>query len=123
MSETREAADLAEAKALRDEAWGLVRGEVTRVREGLATRSIPRRIKDRATGEVVDAVDQARDIASEHKAIVAGTVLALVGWFLREPLQALIGGLIDHLRGDDAEHESDDAGEPGMGDDTSGDDA
>lgn len=123
MSDTRELADLAEARALRNEARNLVRGEVASLRKGLAKRPIPVRVKDRAAGEVIEAIDQARDIAGEHKAVVAGTMLALAGWFLREPVGALLAGLFDRWRADRTAEAGDDAADDyDAGGDTAGDD-
>lgn len=97
MTEEQQASDLDEARGLRNEAWRLVRGDIARVREGLDGRTIANRLKDRAAEEVADAIDQAREVATEHKAIVAGTILALFAWLLRAP----IAMLFDHLLGAD----------------------
>lgn len=108
MNEKQQASDLAEARGLRGEAWRLVQGDLAQVREGLNGRKIANRLKDRATEEVVDAIDQAREVASEHKAIVAGTILALVGWFLREPILMVVRRLLekDEAAGDDEDGEA-----------------
>jgi len=86
MSEDRDAAPLTEARTTRDAAWGLVRDDAAYLREGLSARSIGQRVKDRAIGEFVETIDTAREIASENKAVIAGTGLALTAWFLRMPL-------------------------------------
>lgn len=86
MSEERDALPLIDARATRDAAWGLVREDTTYLREGLSARSIGQRVKDRALDEIADTVDTAREIASENKAVIAGTGLALAAWFLRMPL-------------------------------------
>jgi hypothetical protein len=96
------AAELAEARALRDQARALVTNDIAILRDGLGARPIGQRIKDAATGEVVEAIDNAREVASEHKAIVAGTMLALAAWVLRGPigsvLQRFFGGEEGHDR-------------------------
>lgn len=89
-------ARLAEYRALRDEAWTVVRDDLDALQGDLTAHGIGQRIKDRAAEEAQQAWDQARDIASEHKGVVAGTFLALVAWLLRGPigdaLSALFGG-------------------------------
>lgn len=86
---------LADLRALRDQAWQIVRADVDALQSGLEERGIGERIKDRATEEAHEAWDQAVDIAGEHKGIVAATLLALVAWFLRGPIvqgfEALFG--------------------------------
>ena len=86
MSDGSDAAALLAARALRNAAWDLVCEDVTLLKQGLADRPVGQRIKDRANEEFTDAIDTARDIASENKAVVAGTVLALIGWVLRGPI-------------------------------------
>ena len=97
-------ARLAEYRALRDEAWAVVRADLDALQDDLTAHGIGERIKDRAADEAQQAWDQARDIASEHKGVVAGTFLALVAWLLRGP----IGDALSALFGDD-----DDGGDDG----------
>ena len=77
---------LVQYRALRDEAWAVVRNDFNRLQGDLEAQGIGERIKDRAAEEAQEAWDQARDIASEHKGVVAGTFLALVAWLLRGPI-------------------------------------
>jgi hypothetical protein len=86
MTVNSKAAALAEARALREEAWGLVHADVATLRDGLAARPITQRIRERATGEVVEVLEQACDVADDNKAIVAAMVAILAGWFLRGPI-------------------------------------
>ena len=86
MSEEQDAAPLLSARALRNSAWDLVREDVAHLRSGLEERPISQRIKDKASDELGDAVDAAREVAAENKAVIAGTALALAGWFLRGPI-------------------------------------
>ena len=69
---------LAEFRGLREEAWRIVKDDLTRLQSDLEDRGIGARIKDRIGEEARDVWDTARDIASEHKGIVAATVAALV---------------------------------------------
>lgn len=97
-------ARLVEYRALRDQAWAVVRADFDALQGDLSEHGIGERIKDRAAEEAQEAWDQARDIASEHKGVVAGTLLALLAWFLRGP----IGDALSALFGADDE----DAAEP-----------
>lgn len=109
MSEQQQESDIGEARGLRNEAWALVRSDIAELREGLNGRAIANRLKDRATSEVVEAIDQAREVASENKAVVAGTVLALVGWFLREPIATVFARLLGFDETGEGQAEHDDA--------------
>ncbi|WP_225207168.1 hypothetical protein [Novosphingobium huizhouense] len=71
---------------LRTRAWSQVRSDVEALRSGLAARPIGQRIKDKATGEVVDMIDTARDVAAENKTVIGLTFAALLGWFFRRPI-------------------------------------
>ena len=86
---------MTEYRALRDAAWAVVRADLAGLEMHLERRGIGERIKDRAAEEAHEAWDQARDVASEHKGVVAATVLALVAWLLRGPISVAISGLLD----------------------------
>ena len=101
-------ARLTEYRALRDSAWAVVRADAEELRADLSTHGIGERIKDRAAEEAQDAWDSARDVASDHKGVVAGTILALAAWLLRGP----IGDALSALFGDDDEDDCDDGAEP-----------
>lgn len=98
MSEARDAVPLEEARALRQAAWGLVREDIEHLRTGLAERPVGQRIKDTATDTLVDAVDTARDVASENKAVVAGTLAAVAAWTLRGPIISGIKVAVQRLQ-------------------------
>jgi hypothetical protein len=80
---------LALAKAARNEAHEAFQLRLAQVQEDLAARGVGGRIADRA-GE---AVAEAADVATEHKAVVVGTLAALAVWFLRRPLVHWVAGL------------------------------
>lgn len=90
---------LTELRSLRDAAWAAVHSDIDALQDGLATRGIGERVKDRAAEEAREALDHAVDIASEHRGVIAATVLALIAWFLRGP----IGDLFAALFGDEEE--------------------
>lgn len=84
------AARLAEFRALRDSAWAVVEADVAMLRNDLAARGVGERIKDKVGEEAHEVWDQARDVAGEHKGVVAGTLLAVLAWFLRAPIVHLV---------------------------------
>ena len=77
---------LTEYRALRDAAWAMVHADLATLRADLTAHGVGERIKDRAAEEAQEAWDSAREVASEHKGVVAGTILAIVAWFLRGPI-------------------------------------
>lgn len=89
-SENRLAADRANRKAAR----GLFDSRIAQVKADLAARSVPGRIKAKATDEVAKGIEQGVTIAKESKGIIAGTVAALALWFFRAPLLAWVKDLI-----------------------------
>ena len=110
-------ATLVEARALRDAAWAMVGADLAQLSRDLEARGIGERIKDRASEGAHEAFDHAVEVASEHKGVVAATLLALVAWFLRGP----IGGLFDTLFGgddDEAEQPDGESVEAHEGDDS-----
>lgn len=100
---------LTEYRALRDAAWAVVGADLETLRADLTAHGIGERIKDRAAEEAQDAWDNARDVASEHKGVVAGTLLALVAWFLRGPIGNALSALFGSDDDDDPEQPSDES--------------
>lgn len=96
-------ARLAQYRAMRDESWAVVRSDLDALQEDLTAHGIGERIKDRAAEEAQEAWEQARDIASEHKGVVAGTFLALVAWLLRGPIGDALSALFGRDDDGDAE--------------------
>lgn len=90
---------LAEYRALRDAAWAVVQSDLDTLKSELSAQGIGERLKDKAAEEAQDAWDTACDVATEHKGVVAGTLLALAAWLLRGPigdaLSALFGSVDD----------------------------
>ena len=96
-------ARLADYRALRDSAWAVVRADVDALQADLTATGIGERIKDRAAEEAQDAWDSAREVASDHKGVVAGTTLALVAWLLRGPIGTALSALFGNDHEEDAE--------------------
>ena len=84
---------IASARALRDEALAVFKGDL----EIAKLEVSPGRVKERAVGEAVEMIDTAREIASENKAVIGATLAALFAWFLREPLQQAAGWIADRV--------------------------
>ena len=101
-------AHLAEYRTLRDEAWAVVRSDIDALQADLTATGIGERIKDRAAEEAEAAWDSARDVASDHKGVVAGTLLVVAAWLLRGP----IGDALSALFGSDEADDYDDGAEP-----------
>jgi hypothetical protein len=76
----------------RNAARGLFDRRLARVKQDLAARSVPQRIKAKAQDEVFKAADQAIDVARESKGVIAATAGVLTLWFLRKPLREMVGG-------------------------------
>lgn len=82
------------ARSLRNEALAVFKGDLE-----IAKREVsPGRVKERAMDEAVEMLDSARAIAEENKAVIGATLAALIGWFLREPIQRMTERLIDKVR-------------------------
>ena len=103
---------IAEYRALRDAAWALVQADVAMLQNDLADRGIGERIKDKVGEEANEVWDQARDVAGEHKGVVAATLLALIAWLLRGPL---VHGVENLLGTGDSEHPGGESVDHGRG--------
>jgi hypothetical protein len=87
-------ATIASAKSLRNEALAVFKGDLEMAKLEVS----PGRVKERAIGEAVEMLDSARAIADENKAVIGATLAALIGWFLREPIQRMAERLLDKVR-------------------------
>lgn len=77
---------LAKDRANRGAAKRLFDYDLATVIADLSARSIAGRIKDKAAGEVREIKDDALELASESKGIIAGTIAVLLAWTFRNPL-------------------------------------
>lgn len=100
-------ARLTEYRALRDAAWAMVQADVDTLKAELSAHGIGERLKDKASEEAEAAWDSARDVATEHKGVVAGTLLALTAWLLRGPIGDALSALFGRDDDDEAEQPGD----------------
>lgn len=83
---------LREDRMLRDAARAIVEADVANLKASLAKRSIPDRIADRIGEGAHDALDEAAELATEHKGLIAAAIAAAILWLARQPLIALVLG-------------------------------
>jgi hypothetical protein len=83
---------LREDRMLRDAARAMLDADLAHLRASLAGRSIPTRIADRIGEGAQDAMDEAAELAAEHRGVIAGAVAALILWLARHPLMRLVLG-------------------------------
>ncbi len=104
-AEQRLLADRANRKAAR----ALVDGGVVQVKADLTARGVGGRIKDKAFGEVEDALTTGIEVARENKPVIAGTIGLLLVWFMRAPLGRLFSRLFGS-KSDEVQDWTDSAG-------------
>lgn len=91
---------LREDRMLRDAARAMLDADIAYLKASLAGRSIPNRIADRIGEGAHDAMDEAADLATEHKGLIAAAIGALILWFARHPLINLLLGEEDERSSD-----------------------
>jgi hypothetical protein len=90
-------------RAVRNAARRAFESRLAQVQEDLETRGIGRRIADRLGEEARGTFEEAMDVASESKGIIAGTIAALALWIFRNPIIAWLEGMLGHDEGTDDE--------------------
>lgn len=80
---------------VRDAARALVEADVRHLRTSLSVKSIGERAVDRLAGGAGEVFEEAKDLASENKGVLAAIVAALVLWFAREPIHESLTGADD----------------------------
>ncbi len=83
---------LAEARAARDLAREAFDTQLLRLRGDPQAQTIGERLLERVGDDARHAMDGALDVARESKGIAAATAALLALWFLRGPINELIGG-------------------------------
>ena len=77
---------LAKDRANRSAAKRLFDRDLATVQADLSARGIVARIKAKAADEVREIADDAFELATESKGIIAGTIAVLLAWTFRNPL-------------------------------------
>ena len=76
-----------EDRHVRDAARVLVEVDLQNLRTNLSLKGIGERAVDRITQGASDVFEEARDIATDNKGILAAIIAALVLWFARDPIR------------------------------------
>lgn len=87
-----------EDRMLRDAAHALVEADIANLRASLAGRSIQGRIADRISEGAADALDEAIEIAENHRGVIAAIIAGIVLWLARNPILDLLLGEEDTER-------------------------
>lgn len=87
-----------EDRMLRDAAHALVEADIANLRASLAGRSIPGRIADRISEGAADALDEAIEVAENHRGVIAAIIAGIVLWLARNPILDLLLGEEDTER-------------------------
>ncbi|MXO68300.1 hypothetical protein GRI72_05600 [Altererythrobacter marinus] len=95
---------MAEARALRDAALALVKADIAHLQTDLNAKGIGARVLERLAEGASDVLDEATDVAENHRGVLVTLVAAIVLWFARHPLMALFTG--DEAGRDDDEAEA-----------------
>jgi hypothetical protein len=114
---SRGAKQLAQARTARDESKASFDGQMEQLRGDLEVQSIGERIKQRLLHDARAGFYRAADVASESKGLIAGILVVLTLWFMRQPIiawfkrQKAEGTDHDvsyHESGNESDHEGDD---------------
>lgn len=105
---------LEDYREMRDAARRLLRADIDMVREDIAQRGLAARAVDRVTDATLDLLDDALDMADDHRGAVAAGIgaVATAGalWLARRPI---IDVLVEVLSfNEEQDEQADDAGEP-----------
>lgn len=77
-------------RANRTAAWRLFEGRLAQVKDDLAARGIKDRVVGKARDDALAMADEALAVAKDNKGLIAATLAALLAWFFRGPLIALV---------------------------------
>ena len=89
---------LGEARALRDEARRLVADDMERLRASASPQAIKAGVKARVQDDALNAIDEAREIVTEHTGVIAATIALLVGWLARAPILRALQRVLEYRR-------------------------
>jgi len=75
-------------RSLRNAARSTFDQRLAQVRQDIEARGIGGRIADKVGGDARDMLDEAVEVADQNRGVVAGTIVALLLWFFRNPIMA-----------------------------------
>ena len=81
---------LLEDRALRDAALALVRADIAHLKGDFGAKSMGARFVDRISEGAVDVFEEAVDVAEDNKGVLATLIAAVILWFARNPILALL---------------------------------
>lgn len=81
-----------EDRATRDQALALFKSDLANLKSDYAHKSIKERATDKLKTGAGGILDEAKEVASEHRGPLIALVAALALWFARHPLISLITG-------------------------------
>lgn len=95
---------LREDRLLRDAALALVKSDYANLRADFSGKSIGDRVAGRVHDGALDIFEEAVELADSNRGVLAVLIGAILLWFARNPIMALlIGDDEDEDYGDDAE--------------------
>jgi hypothetical protein len=97
---------LLQARAARNSARAVFDARTAQVKDDVEARGVGGRVADRLGEEAWKGVDQAIEVASESKLLIAAIAGALAAWMLRHPIMAWIEKQLGELQ--DREEVTDD---------------
>lgn len=80
-----------DSRERRDDARAQLDTRIAQVREDLDARSVGGRVADRVVGDAQAMLEEAADLAGEHRTLIIGTIAAVAVWLLRNPIMSLVG--------------------------------
>ena len=81
---------LREDRALRNAARALFDADIAHLKASLSGKSISSRIVDRIGEGASEVLDEAMEVADNHKGVIATLIAAIVLWFARHPIIDLL---------------------------------
>ena len=86
--------ELLDARAARNAARERFESHLAQVRGDLEARGIGGRIADKIGADAAAVIDEGIEIVDQNRGIVAGTIVALALWFLRNPIITWIDAML-----------------------------
>ena len=97
-------AQLREDKAMRDAAYALVQTDIEHLKQDWAEKGLGARAADRIKDGASDVYEEAVEVASDNRGVLAALVAAVGLWFARNPIMSLF---LDEDELDDEEADDD----------------